>query len=239
MTPPGLPEFEAAQRRQFLKRAAQLGALALVPGALAACSSNGDKATFAGASTTAASGSTASTTAPSAGSGGTSTTGSATSSGDALPDAAKLEVAFTWSTGSGGFGQDHNPFIAVWIESAAGDLIANISLWYNPPKGERWINELSTWFAADSAYYQAHGSDDRAPVTGATRAAGSYTVVWDGLDAAGKRAAQGDYVVFVEANQEHGTHSLTSAKLSLATSATDAPLADDGNLSAATATYSV
>lgn len=225
-------------RREFLRRAATVGAIALVPGALAACSTD-DKDVFASAasssSTTVAGSPVTSSTVAS-----TTVAGSAAAGdGAALPDRAQVEVAFTYAAADGGMGPVRNPFIAVWVESAAGDLVANISLWYNPPKGGRWINHLSNWYAADEAYYEANGADDVESITGATRPAGTYSVLWDGLDAAGIRAPQGDYVVFIESAREHGPNSLTSAAMSLGSAAVDVSLPDDGELSAATARYTV
>lgn len=246
---PELPRFDAATRRAFLKRAAAVGALALVPGLASACSNNNDKDVFADASSTTGSVTSSSTAGSGTGSSDTTTTaGSSTSSttstpttpsGDPLPDGAQLEVAFTYTADANGFGAARNPFIAVWVESAAGDLVANLSVWYNAPRGERWINNLSSWYAADAAYYQANGADDLEAKTGATRPAGSYTVQWDGTDAAGKRAPQGDYTVLVESAREHGTHSLTSTTISLGTAGATASMGDDGELSAASATYTV
>ncbi|MBX3287166.1 MAG: DUF2271 domain-containing protein [Actinobacteria bacterium] len=237
MQQPKLPRYDAMVRREFLKRAAALGAVALAPGALAACSKD-DKDVFADAGDT-----TTSTTAAASGTstadGSSTTTTGGSSSGSALPDGAQVEVAFTYAAETGGQGPARNPFIAVWVETAAGDLVANLALWYNPPKGDRWINNLSAWYAADGAYYDANGTDDVESITGATRPAGTYTVVWDGLDAAGERAPQGDYVFLVESAREHGPHSLTSGALALAAAAADVALADDGELSAATATYAV
>lgn len=234
MEQPALPRFEATQRRDFLKRAAALGALALVPG-LAACGKD-DKDTFSSASTTsttAGSGSgTAADTTTTAASGGSS-------SGKALPAGAKLEVAFTYTAESGGFGPARNPFIAVWVETAAGDLVSTVSLWYNPPKGDRWVNNLASWYAAESANADINGTDDLAAKTGATQPAGTHTVMWDGLDSTGKQAPQGDYVVFVESAREHGPHSVISGPITLGTAAATGTLASDGELSAATATYKV
>ena len=229
MEPPELPRFDAATRRAFLRRAAVLGALAAVPGALAACGASGDDAdTFADATTTTAAGGTggdAPTTATTQGTSGTA------GSGAALPDGATLEVAFTYAASSDGRGPARNPFIAVWVEDAGGELVATLSVWYNPPKGERWIHELSGWFAA------ASGTDVDA-VTGATRPAGTYTVAWDGTDLDGARAAQGTYTVWIEAAREHGPHSITSTSIELGGSGTDAALPDADELSAASATYS-
>lgn len=229
MEPPALPRFEAAHRREFLKRAAAVGALALIPG-LAACGKKDDASTFSGASTTAGSGGTGSTTTAA---GGTSTTASgSTTTVGSLPDGATLEVGFTFAA-SGSGGPSRNPYVAAWVESADGDLVANLGVWYNPPKGNRWINNLASWYSAvsdtDSGYLET--------TTGATQPAGTYTLSWDGTDATGERAAQGDYTVFVEAAQEHGNHSLTSAAITLGTSDTSVDLPDDTDLSAVTATY--
>ena len=241
MERPSLPRYEATQRREFLKRAAALGALALVPGALAACSKD-DKEVFSGSSTTdgAGSGSGSGSTTTVA-SGATSTTAASSttggSSGAALPDGASLDVAFTYQPDGSGFGPARNPYIVAWVEDASGNLVANISLWWNPPKGERYINNLATWYAAETSYYDDEGSVDLESVTGATRPAGSYTVSWDGTADKGGRAAQGEYTVFVESAREHGTHSLTSAKITLGTAGATAKLDDDGELSAVSATY--
>lgn len=235
MQPPSLPRFEATQRRDFLKRAAAVAGLALIPGLAAACSKGDDETTFAGASTTAASGAaTSTTTAASTADGATTTTAAASSSGDPLPDGAALDLAFTFTATGGTGGPSRNPYIAAWIETADGDLVANLGVWYDAPKGNRWVNNLSTWYTAvsstDSTYLET--------TTGATQPAGTYTLNWDGTDTDGARAAQGDYVVFLESAQEHGNHSLTSAEITLGGSDATASLPDDGDLSAATATYS-
>lgn len=230
MEPPALPRFELTQRREFLKRAAAVAGLALIPG-LAGCSSKDDKSTFAAASTTTAAGAVTSTTATPSDGATTSTTGS-TSTGDPLPDGAALDVAFTFAAAGGG-GPARNPFVAAWIETEDGDLIANISVLYNPPKGNRWINNLASWFTAVSST----SSDYLETTTGATQPAGAYAFSWDGTDVDGARASQGSYVVYVESAQEHGNHSLTSAPITLGASAVKASLPDDGDLSGATASY--
>ncbi len=235
MDPSELPRFHAAQRRDFLKRAVALGAVLLVPGGLAACAKD-DADTFADDTTTTDASATTAADGATTSSPGTETTEAPTTSGT-LPEAATLEVAFTYTAAGGGSAR--NPFIAVWVEDEAGDLVANLSVWYNAPKGERWINNLSSWYAADSAYYQEHGSDDLEAVTGATRPAGTYTVAWDGTAATGERAPTGTYTVYVESAREHGPHSLTSAELTLGDAGATAPMPDDGELSAASAAYTV
>lgn len=241
-----LPRFEATRRRDFLKRAAALGAAALVPGALAACSKSDEdvfaSATTAAPTTTAGSGSSGSTTAPTTSpatdAGSTSTTTGGSEGTTTLPTGAELEVAFTY-TPQGGGGFARNPFIVVWVETPDGDLVATASLWYNPPKGNRWVNELTNWYAAESAVYDENDGSDLDAVTGATRPAGSYSVAWDGTDHQGDRVAAGEYVVFVESAREHGPHSLTSATITLGPDGATVELPDDGELSSASARYAV
>ena len=175
------------------------------------------------------------TTSTAAASGGSSTTDAA--SGSVLPTRAELEVAFTYAAEGGG--EVRNPFVAVWVQDQSGDLVRNVALWYNPPKGERWINNLSSWFSADQAYADAGGTLDYESVSGATRPAGTYRVVWDGRTEDGGRAAPGTYTVFVEAAREHGPHSITSTTVELGADAASATLPADGELADLTATYTV
>ncbi|HEV3027618.1 MAG TPA: DUF2271 domain-containing protein [Planctomycetota bacterium] len=90
------------------------------------------------------------------------------------------------------------PYVAVWIEDAAGHPIRTITVWGNNPKH---VPELSTWWAfgsKDAALVQA--------VSKATRDGGSYKLSWDGMDDKGKAVPQGVYVVHVEVNREFGQH---------------------------------
>ncbi|MFN8052578.1 MAG: DUF2271 domain-containing protein [Acidimicrobiales bacterium] len=246
MTENPLPRFEAVQRRAFLKRATMLGAVGLVPG-LACGTDDADTFTKSAVVSTTAAAAASTTTAP----GATTTPGStaapstaapstsASAGGTALPSKAELTVEFTYAVADSGFGPARNPYIAVWIESAAGELVRNISVWYEAGRGERWLNELPSWYSADQAYYDAHQSLDFQSVSGATRPAGTYQVVWNGKDESGGRATAGDYVVFVESNREHGTHSLTSTPITLGSKAVTAKMADQGDLSAASVAYAV
>ena len=233
MESPRLPRFEATQRREFLKRAAAVGALAAFPALAAACSKGDDADTFADATTTTGSASSSDTTTTggtTAADDGATTSTPSTTTGDALPDGASMEVAFTFSSGSGG---GHNPYIAVWVETPDGDVVANLGVWYDAPKGNRWINNLTSWYTAVSET----SSDYLTTTTSATRAAGSYTLSWDGTDTTGARASQGDYVVLIESAVEHGSHSLTSTNISLGTASATASMPDATDLSAATVTY--
>jgi hypothetical protein len=109
--------------------------------------------------------------------------------------------------------------------------VQTISLWYEQSgKGARWLNELRGWYAA---------SGGSATTSGATRAAGSYSVVWDGTDLDGNLVAQGDYVLYVEAAREHGPYEITSTPITIDGSGFTVALGDEGELTAVSATLTV
>jgi thiamine biosynthesis lipoprotein len=88
------------------------------------------------------------------------------------------------------------PYVAVWIEDAAGKPVRTITVWGNNP---RWLATLPQWWKigkSDDALVKA--------VTRATRAPGKYTVVWDGKDDKENPLPQGAYTVQVEVHREHG-----------------------------------
>jgi hypothetical protein len=231
-----------ATRRVSLGRTAAVGALTLLPGL--ACG-NDDAAVFdRGASTSIASdASTDSALSDSAlsdsalsdsalsDSAAPSTTGAATSGSGvdstvdgssagatsdetptaAFPTGGELVVSFSFSPSSSG-GRIHNPYVAVWAEDTEGNLVDTISLWYEQSsKGARWLDDLRSW-------YEVAGSDISTVSSGATRAAGDYSVVWDGTDVDGNPVAQGDYVLYVEAAREHGPYEITSAAITVSDS---------------------
>lgn len=230
--------YVRALRRARLARLAAIGAIAVVP---AACG-NGDAAEFASAQQpaavvdeAAAAATTAagtSTTAPA-----TTTAGSTTTAGDAtavVGESAPVEVVvgFTYAA-SATSGPVRNPYVAVWIEDADGNLVDTVSVWFEQSgKGSRYLSDLRSW-------YSAAGGDADATSSGATRVAGTYTVAWDGTDLDGNPVAAGEYVVFVEAAREHGPYSISSAPLTIGGSSATLTLPDDGELSALTATVTV
>lgn len=230
---PHLPRYELSRRALLRRTLLAGGALATAP-LLAACGNDdadvfdsGDSATVPssapatpGASSTAPADTAATTAAP---------------SGDALPAGAQLQVAFTY-TASGG--RVKNPYIAVWVETRAGELVQTISVWYSTREA-KYLRELTNWYVTESNYLDAGGADTVASVSGATRNAGTYQLVWDGRDAAGNPVAQGDYVLLVESAREHGPHQVTSADISLGSEGFTVTLPDDGELTALSATYVV
>jgi hypothetical protein len=235
--------FEAVSRRSFMLRSVALGALVAVPGL--ACSSD-DKQTFSSTSAntgntgTAATPTTAATTATGATSAATATSAASSTaaapSGDALPAGAQLVVNFSFAPSSSG--QVHSPYIVVWIEDSAGEMVKTVSLWYKA-RESKYLNELKRWATVESAFQSTGGSDPVDTVSGATRVAGSYSVMWDGTDAQGAAVSQGNYFVCIEAAREHGPYELIREAVSIGATAGTTPFADSGELTSASAEYRV
>ncbi len=97
------------------------------------------------------------------------------------------------------------PYVAVWIEDADKYPVRTVALWF---KLARYLNDMRAWYADDRVRNLAEGTDISTTVSSATRAPGTYTVVWDGKDNTGKLVKAGKYTVVVEAAREHGGHSL-------------------------------
>lgn len=90
------------------------------------------------------------------------------------------------------------PYVAVWIEDAAGRPVRTVTVWGNDAKH---IKELSTWWgfaSKDANLFKAVGK--------ATRDGGSYKLSWDGTDDAGQPLPPAVYVVHIEVNREFGQH---------------------------------
>lgn len=90
------------------------------------------------------------------------------------------------------------PYVAIWIEDAAGKPVRTVTVWGNDAKH---IKELTTWWAfgsKDMALFQA--------VSKATRDGGTYKITWDGMDDKGQPLPPGVYTVHLEVNREFGQH---------------------------------
>lgn len=109
-----------------------------------------------------------------------------------------VNIALKNMSGNGGRGATR-PYVAVWVDNAEGKHLRTLAVWGN---NGRWQPELTTWWTnaaeADVTALQA--------VTRATRPAGKYSVVWDGLDEHGKKVGMGTYKIVFEINREHGQH---------------------------------
>lgn len=104
----------------------------------------------------------------------------------------------------------HKPYVAVWVEPAAGGPIRTVALWYDVHKrgaepGTKWLADLRAWWrkGGRSLALPADG------VSGATRAPGRYPV------ALPADLAPGRYLLSVEAARETGGHELVSLPLTV------------------------
>ena len=148
------------------------------------------------------------------------------------------EIDFTYAIADAGGPPPRNPYIAVWVENADGELVKTISLWLKAGK-ERYLDHMTRWYAAEVAMQDGGVDEGLDAVTGATRVAGSYTVAWDGTGADGAPVAQGDYFICIEAAREHGPYELIREAFTLGAAGFEQALADNGELSAAKITLTV
>jgi hypothetical protein len=167
-------------------------------------------------------------------------TGSTSSGSSSTPKtstntvAGSVAVAFTYTadSSSGQWGRPgggvRNPYIAVWIENAAGDLVKTVSLWHLQNGQDRWLSEMYKWYAA-SGGVETNSS--------ATRAPGSYSVAWDLTDADGKAVKDGTYTVCIEALREHGPYSLVTGTVAIKGTVVNQKLDDNSELSAVSVSY--
>ncbi len=223
----------------MLRTSLGASAAALVPGL--ACGVD-DEEIFAGAAaepttttsttSTTAPPTTATTSPPATESTATESTGIGTPAVDG-----ELVIGFTYTQGAGG--KNERPYVAVWLEDTAGELVTTIALWYElGRRGDRWLDHLTRWYELDLDRTLSGTPSDAATVSSATRAAGAYSVAWDGTIGADPAPA-GEYVLCIEAVREEGPHSLICEPLTLAGSLPQLALPDDGELSAVSARIDV
>ena len=101
------------------------------------------------------------------------------------------------------------PYVAVWIEDSNRKPVRTVQLWVGK---DEWLKDLRSWWRKVGRY-------DRElvdAVTSATRPAGEYRFVWDGLDDSGNRVEQGEYTFYVEVVREHGGRNYLREKMTLA-----------------------
>ena len=125
-----------------------------------------------------------------------------------------------------------NPYVAVWVENSAGELVKTVALWHEDRGGQdRWLSEMHAFSALNAA--------DAQTVSSATRQPGAFTVQWDGSTLQGDRAPAGTYRLFIEAAREHGPYELVQQDIALGTKAVSFALTPSGELTAANAEYTV
>ena len=125
-----------------------------------------------------------------------------------------------------------NPYVAVWIENAAGELVKTVALWHEDRGGQdRWLTEMKAFSALSAA--------DAQTVSSATRQPGSNRVEWDGSTLHGGRATAGTFQLFIEAAREHGPYEMVQQEVSLGAKAVTFTLTPSGELTQASAEYTV
>ncbi len=92
------------------------------------------------------------------------------------------------------------PYVAVWAEDIAGKRVRTVAIWGNKRK---YLPDLRAWWNVAKADEQWAAS-----ITRATRAAGKYRIMWDGMDDHGAPLPAGSYSVVLEVNREHGTYAM-------------------------------
>lgn len=96
------------------------------------------------------------------------------------------------------------PYVALWVEDSNGKPIRTITVWGNG----RWMKSLTNWWK-----FAAGQPDLISSTTRATRDAGNYQVVWDGLDDKGAPVPQGTYTIVLEVHREFGGHDTQRGKI--------------------------
>ena len=125
-----------------------------------------------------------------------------------------------------------NPYIAVWVENAAGELVKTVALWHEDHGGQdRWLSEMKA--------FSALGAGDAQTVSSATRQPGTYSVQWDGSTLQGARATAAPYQLFIEAAREHGPYELIQHAVTVGAKAASFDLAPSGELTKASVRYAV
>jgi len=122
------------------------------------------------------------------------------------------------------------PFLVVWIESPAGEQVRTVSLWIHQARGSLYMDEMRRWYRLFRTLPLADRLRMGTSVSSATRNAGSYTVLWNGRDAADELVEQGRYLLCLEAAREHGGYSLVRKELAFSTMPFRAELEASGEL---------
>lgn len=101
--------------------------------------------------------------------------------------------------------QVFRPYVAVWIQNARGQIVRTLNVWGND---ERWQRKLSAWWNAPGM-----GKEEPPMTARATRAPGTYTLAWNGLDDFGRALPAGTYTLCLEVCREAGGHVLDRVPL--------------------------
>ena len=104
----------------------------------------------------------------------------------------------------------HRPYVAIWLEPAAGGAARTLAVWYDVKKGgnepgTKWLSDLRAWWrkGGRSLSMPANG------VSGATRAPGQYQIPLP------TDLKPGTYVLNVEAARETGGREIVTLPLTV------------------------
>jgi hypothetical protein len=214
-------------RRGFLRLSALFGLFVATPGLVSAASATTKKKAVKKTSATPTTKKPTTAAAPST----TVTTKkpSAALAGGTFDESKELVVTFTFAA-SDGF-RVRNPYVAVWLEDSAGNLVRTIDLSYQTGRGEQYLEYLKRWLRSDQARTAAGGPDVAQTISGPTRMPGTYSATWDGRDENGTLMKQGTYTVYVEAAREHGPYEVVSDAVTVGSATFTKKFADSGELS--------
>ena len=102
----------------------------------------------------------------------------------------------------------HRPYVAFWIESAGGDRISNLAVWYatklKDNEGNKWLKDMRQW-------WRRTGRELALPADGLsspTRAPGMHQISFDSTAKPLAELAPGEYQLIVEAAREVGGREL-------------------------------
>ena len=121
------------------------------------------------------------------------------------------------------------PYVAVWVEDSSNRLVRVLAIWAGKSK---YNSTLSTFWDRVGGNFQLFRA-----VTRATRSAGNYDLVWDGLDNARKPVALGSYRITVETNQEDGTYAKQTGTIEIGASPASTTLPATTNFDAVVVRY--
>lgn len=107
-------------------------------------------------------------------------------------------------------GRSLRPYVAIWLENEKAAPIRTLALWFN---NYRWLPDLRRWYSKNLERMQETEYIDA--ITGATRPAGMYTIIWDGKDDNGNLQESGKYTVYIEVVRERGTYQLIRQQFEL------------------------
>ncbi|MBW6500600.1 MAG: DUF2271 domain-containing protein [Bacteroidales bacterium] len=107
-------------------------------------------------------------------------------------------------------GRSLRPYVAIWVENEKAEPVRTLALWFN---NYRWLPDLRRWYSKN--YEKTQAAEYIDAITGATRPAGKYTIIWDAKDDNGNLQESGKYTVYIEVVRERGTYQLIRQQFEL------------------------